>query len=172
MASYYKIRPTLAIPLAFTFLLFLILLCIALLLPAVPGEPIFVAIALFIVSYLLLEVLYRRVALLDEGLHIRKFLRGKELAWHEITHLGSVVLGAKVYLLLTTTRGFYILTNNYEKFTELLGYLRDKLGSEKTDESIQLILERPRNNNQPVLLAWITVVILLAVISGRLFSHK
>lgn len=168
MASSHKIRLALAIPLALTFFPLLILLFMSCMLPAFSGERIVLTLILLVDLYLIAEILCRRVDLQSEGLQIKRLLRSRELAWDEITHLGALRLGARIYLLLTTTRGFYILSNSYGRFPELLRYLSEKLGAGKTDEGICKLLEGPWKNNKPVYAAWLAVLVLSAVISGRL----
>lgn len=171
MLSSYRIRSALAIPLAFISLLLLVMLFVACFLPAFSGERLVVMVAFLLVSYSAVDAFCRRVSFKSEGIQIRRFLSSRELAWNEITHLGSLILGTKIYLLLTTTtsRSFYILSNNYDRFPELFRRLDEKLGTEKMDEGIRDLLEHPWKNNKPVYAAWFAVVVLLAVISGRLF---
>lgn len=170
MASCYKIRSALAIPLAVIFLLLTLLLFMACLLPAFRGEWIVLTAPFLLVSYLMGEIFSRRVVLKSEGLEIRRLFRSRKLVWDEITHLGHLVLGTKVYLLLTTTGGLYILSNNYDRFPELFLRLGEKLGSGKMDSGTHKLFGLSWKNSRPVYSAWVAVLILLAVVSGRLFN--
>ncbi len=170
MLQIHKIRRAIVVPLGAALFSLFVLLMLAWSVPSLPGERTVLTTLFIILGYLLLEVTSRQVTFRDEGVEFGKFLRQKELRWDDITHLGSVVMGAKVYILLTTTRGFYVLSNNYEGFTELLQCLRTNLASERVDKEISDLIERPRPNNKPVLSAWLVVAVVIAVIALRLFT--
>lgn len=84
--------------------------------------------------------------------------------------MGYLVLGTKVYLLLTTISGLYILSNNYDRFPELFSHLAEKLGPGKMDLGTHKLLGCSWKNSRPVYSAWVAVLILLAVVSGRLLN--
>ncbi len=170
MPQIHKIRSAIVAPLSAAVLALFVLLSLAWSAPSLPGERAVLTALFVVLAYLLLEVTSRQVNLRDEGLVIRKFLRKNELLWGDITHLGLVVMSAKVYILLTTTRGFYILSNNYEEFTELLQCLRTNLTNERVDKEIADLIERPHPNNKPVLSAWLILAVVIAVIALRLFT--
>ena len=170
MASCYKIRSALAIPLAVIFLLLTLLLFMACRLPLFRGEWIVVTTLLLLALYLMGEVFSRRIVLKSEGLEVRRLFHRREVAWEEITHMGYLVLGTKVYLLLTTICGLYILSNNYDRFPELFSHLAEKLGPGKMDSGTHKLFGRSWKNSRPVYSAWVAVLIFLAVVSGRLLN--
>ena len=169
MPQIYKIRRAIVIPLALSFLSLFVLLLRAWLFSSFPGERVALTAIFLLIGYLLLEVFSRRVSLGSEGLEIRKLMRNKELGWNDISHLGAVVMGAKAYLLLTTTRGFYILSNNYERFPELLRQFLANLNAEVIGEEISSLLANPLQNSQPVRSAWLMAVLMMAIMVLRLF---
>ena len=136
---------------------------------SLPGERIFLTVIFLLVGYVLLEVFSRQASLGSGGLEIRKFLRNKELGWDQITHLGSLVMGAKVYLLLTTTKGFYILSNNYERFPDLLCHLVENVKAERIGGEISSLVTNPRQNSGPIRSAWLMAVVMMVIMVLRLF---
>lgn len=169
MPQVYKIRRAIVIPLALSCLFLVVLLLRAWLFPSLPGERVVLTAIFLGVGYLFLEVLARQASFGNDVLQIRKFMRNKEFGWEEITHLGSLVMGVKVYLLLTTTRGFYILSNNYERFPELLRRLVEKLSAERIGGEVSLLMANPPKNNQPVRSAWLMAAVIMVIMALRLF---
>ena len=169
MSQIHRIRRAIVIPLALSFLALFVLLLHAWLFTAFPGERIVLTAIFLLVGYLLLEVFSRQVSLRSEGLEIRKFLRNKEFVWGEITHLGSLIMGSKVYLLLTTTKGFYVLSNNYEGFPDLLRHLVENLNAERIGSEISSLMANPRQNGGPVRSAWLMAVVMMVIMVLRLF---
>ena len=169
MSQRYNIRRAIIIPLALSLVFLFVLLLRAWLFPAFPGERIVLTAIFLLVAYLFLEVYSRQAALGSDGMAISKFMRSKSLGWDEITHLGSLVMGAKVYLLLTTTKGFYILSNNYERFSDLLSQLLANLQAERIGPEISGVVANPPQNSQPVRSAWLMAVVVMAIMALRLF---
>jgi hypothetical protein len=169
MSQIHRIRRAILIPLALSLMAIFVLLLNAWLRSSLPGERAVLTAVFLLVGYLFLEVISRQAALGSEGMAISKLMRLKELAWDEITHLGSLAMGAKVYLLLTTTKGFYILSNNYERFPDLLRYLADNIKAERLGGEISSLLAKPPENSQPVRSAWLMAVVMMALMVLRLF---
>lgn len=165
----FRIRKAIVIPLAVAVFSLAALLLFSLSSPSLPGERLVLTIIFLVVLYLFLEVFSRTVSLRTDEVEIKKFLRKKNLAWNDITHLGFVVINKKAYALLTTTKGFHILSNNYEKFPDLLYQMRGRLAEERVEEEIASLIERPMKNDKPVLSAWFMAMTIIAVISLRLF---
>lgn len=162
MPETYRIRSAIRIPLAIALLSIFILLFPVWLVSEIPGERVVMTSLFFFVIYLFVEVLFRRVKLGKEGVDIRKVLKKRFLRWDEVTHLGSMVMGSKAYILLTTTKGFYIISNNYERFIELLNELSDNLNDERVDKEVFDLIAHPLKNNKPVRSAWLLVFFIIA----------
>ena len=169
MSHIHKIRRAIVIPLALANSVLFVLLLRVWLFPSLPGERIVLTAIFLLMGYLLLEVFFRQGSFGSGGPEIRKVIRSKGLGWAEITHLGSLVMGSKVYLLLTTTRGFYILSNNYERFPDLLRGLVDNLHAERKGGEIDGLMANPPHNSQPVLSAWLMALVMMAIMVLRLF---
>ena len=165
----YRIRRAIIIPLGMAVFFLFFLLFLSRLLKFLPGET-FVLSAVFLFAlYFFLEVYSRQVSIWEGGVKIKKLLRKKELRWNEITQLGCVVMAKKVYVLLTTTKGFCILSNNYERFPDMLDHLSGPMDRERVEGEVLDLVQHPLKNDQPVRLAWFVVIIILAVVALRLF---
>lgn len=170
MESRYSIRRVFAVPLAILFLLLFALMPLVWLCPALPGERLIVTILFLVAGYMTLEALSREIIVGKDLLIIRKLFRRKEFEWREITHLGFLALGAKVYLLLTTTKGYYSISNTYEQFSDLGKNIQDRLGADRLEEGIPDFTINSFSNNKPVYSAWFAVLVFSAVFIWRFNS--
>ena len=167
MNSVYKIRKAFFIPFLAAVALLLALLILSLTAGAA-WEKILVAV-LFIISLMVAVESYERKFIFSEnGISMRKFFRTKTFTWPEITHLGVVVLRNKAYFLLTTTRGFYVLSNLLQDHTLLIRSIADKLGDEKVEPEVRNYLEHPVERMSLVVLTWMAAIILVAIIVTKL----
>jgi len=169
MSQVYKIKKAFITP----FIIAVVLLFVLLVLSFVSGQPwekILIG-ALFLITLIVAIESYEREILISEtGLRIKKFFREKKLTWAEITHLGVVVMRNKVYFLLTTTRGLFILSNLLEDHTVLIGHLANKLGDEKVEPEIKNYLEAPIERRSLVIITWIIVIVIIAIIVTKLLT--
>jgi hypothetical protein len=122
--------------------------------------------------FVFLEATRRFVVIGDEALQIGKFFKVRSLAWTEVTHVGCLILRSRVYLLLTTTRGFYILSNAYGRFSSLVGDLIAHLPSEniEVEEQARAQASRPTRNLSNAIAAWFAAAVLSGIVYLKLTS--
>lgn len=162
-ASVYKIRKAFVLPLAVIVVLLVILLAISIS-GGQSGKAAILAL-FFVVSFVVcLETLKREIVVADRGISWRKFFRRREFAWEEITHLGIVPIGKKVYFLLTTTKGFYFFSNLVENHASLIRTLLGKLGEEKVEMEVKNYLDHPVERTSLIVISWIAVLISVGLI--------
>jgi len=166
----YKTRMAIVIPFSLAVITLFTLWVISLLTSPLPYERLVIGALFFVAFFFFLETFFRNFVISSEGLVIRKFFRSKKLKWEEITHLGLLVLDRKAFALLTTTKGFHILSNNLSNFSEILRRIKEGLGDEKVDAQVASFIEHPLINNRPVRSAWLVVVITVAIIALRVYS--
>jgi len=89
-----------------------------------------------------------------------------------VTHVGCLILRSRVYLLLTTTRGFYILSNAYGRFSSLVGDLIAHLPSEniEVEEQARAQASRPTRNLSNAIAAWFAAAVLSGIVYLKLTS--
>lgn len=168
--SVYKIGRALLIPFTIDIFLFFILLLLSLFVSSSPTERVILFVIFIPFLYIFLELISRKVTTEENGIEIKKLFRKKVLGWEDITSVGAIVLQKKVYLLLTTTKGFHTLSNSYENFTALVQKIVDNVDKEKVEEEIQDLIEHPIKKISNVISAWVVVIILLGTIYIKL-SH-
>jgi hypothetical protein len=169
VSQVYKIKKAFIVP----FIVAVALLFVLLGLSLVNGqtwEKILLAALCVITLAIAVEAYEREFAVSEDGLRIKKFFRTKNFTWAEITHLGVVVMRNKAYFLLTTTKGFYMLSNLLQDHTLLIRHLADKLGDEKVEAEVKSYLEHPIERTSLMVLTWIALIIIVAVIVTKLIK--
>jgi len=160
----YTIRRAFVIPIGIDAFLLLSLFMMSLFVKGDTTERLVFAIFLIPALYLFLECLARRVAVADEGLSIRTLWRVKTATWAEITHVGCLCLHRKVYLLLTTVKGIFIVSNAYEEFPALAEEIVERVGSEKVEEEVRVQSGHSRSGIANIVWAWIAAAFMVGII--------
>src|SRR5271157_4793578 len=166
----YRIRRSFLFPFFVDFILLFFLLLLSYFLSGSKLERILLTAIFVPVLYVLFESSFRMVRTGDQGIMIRKFMRKKELRWEDITHIGALILRKRVYILLTTVKGFYILSNAYEKFSTLVSELVGHMDNEKVEEEVRKQIEHPAKNMSDIIMTWFTAVVLAGIIITKLFT--
>jgi hypothetical protein len=166
----YRIRRSFLFPFFVDFILLFFLLLLSYFLGGSKLERILLTAIFIPILYVLFESTFRMIQTGDQGIMIRKFMRKKELRWEDITHIGALILRKRVYILLTTVKGFYILSNAYEKFSTLVSELAAHMDNEKVEEEVKRQIEHPAKNMSDIIMAWFTAIVLAGIIIIKLFT--
>lgn len=162
--STYKTRKAFLIPLTLDTLLLSILLMVSFFTGSFPAETIVLVVILIPLIYLFAESLIRRTSVGEKGIKIKNLFREKKLEWEDITNVDSMIIRKKIYLLLTTTKGFHVLTNTYEKFTILAEDIVGRIDDDKVEIRVRDMVNNPVRRVADILMAWVAVVILATII--------
>jgi hypothetical protein len=84
--------------------------------------------------------------------------------------VGCVILRKRVYLLLSTARGFIILSNAYEDFSVLIRSIIEQVGPEKVEEEVRALGESPAKNPADIISLWFAGVVIFGLIILKLSS--
>jgi hypothetical protein len=168
----YRIRRSFIIPLAIDVLLLCILLVLSFAVKGTVTEKIVLTVFFTGSLLILLEALSRKIAINDGGASLKKFFKIKKLLWSDITHVGCLSLRSKVYILLTTKKGFFILSNAYEPFSALIRNIINHLDTEKieVEGEARAQMERPVENISDLVAVWIAAALLTAIIFIKFIS--
>jgi hypothetical protein len=109
------------------------------------------------------------VTVTDEGVTLRKLFRKKELTWGDITHVGHLILRKKVYILLTTVKGFQIVSNAYENFSGLVKDFCDHVDKEQVEEGLRGQIENPIRDSANIVATWIAALVMLGIIVTKFY---
>ncbi len=165
---FYGVRRALLIPLGLDVVLLFGLLTNALLLKGGTAEKVVFALFFVPALALFLAACRRRVAVAEDGLVIRRFWGDKAFAWDEITHVGCLALHRKVYLLLTTVEGFFIVSSVLEEFPALAEEIITHVGPERIEEDCRLQAGRAVTRLAAIAPAWIAAAALIGIILLKL----
>ena len=160
----YTIRRAFLIPLGVDAFLLLCLFVISWLPQGSTTERLVFAFFFFPSGYLFLECFFRRVTVDDGGIVLRRLWREKGVSWEEITHVGGLSLHKKVYILLTTVKGFFIVSNTYGGFPELTEEIVSHVDLTKVEEEVRLQAGRSPSGIAHIVMAWIAAVFMVGII--------
>jgi hypothetical protein len=168
----YRIRKSFVIPLTIDCILLFVLMAMAWLDRSPSLERGVITVFFLLALFVLIEAARRGIAISDEGLKINKFFKIKNLLWTDITHIGCLVLRSRVYILLTTTKGFHILSNAYEGFPRMVGDLLGHIPADtiEVEAEARAQCENPVRNTADLIAVWVAAVVLAGIICVKLFS--
>jgi len=166
----FKIKKVFLVAFSVDVVLLCLLLLLSLFFKGSSLERLVLAVIFITALLIFLESLSRKVLTGDQGILIRKFLREKKLLWGDITQVGMLVMRNRVYLLLTTTKGFHILTNAYGEFSGLLREIADHVEREKIDDEVRNQIEHPVKKISDVVSTWFAAAVLVAIIVFKIIT--
>ena len=166
----FKIQRALLIPFAISVALLFVLLCLSWFFKGSTIERIVLTAAFVPTLLLFVEAAGRMAAAGDGSLIIRKWLKKRDLRWEDITHVGCLTIRRKVYLLLTTTKGFHILSNAYGRFPALVKTIVDHVGPDKAEEEARRQIENPLKSISDPVSMWVAAVVIAAIIVLKILS--
>ncbi len=166
----YTIRRAFLIPLGVDVFLLCALFVISMLPQGSATERLVFAIFFVPSLYVFSECFLRRVTVDENGVAIRKLLREKRVPWEGITSVGSLSVHKKVYLLLTTVKGFFIISNAYGGFSDLVEEIVSHVDSDRVEEEVRLQAGRSRSGIAHTALAWTASVFMVGIILMKMFG--
>jgi tetrahydromethanopterin S-methyltransferase subunit F len=165
---HYGIRRAFLIVLGLDAFLLFFLLMASLVMKENTMEKIVLMLFFLLTLVLFLECLLRRVTVMDEGLVIRKLGRRKALLWDEFTRVGYLVLHRKVYLLLTTVKGFFVISNAFEEFPRLVEDIAARVESDRVEQDVRLQAGRCLTGIANIVAAWVAALLMTVMILMKL----
>ncbi|MCX5853197.1 MAG: hypothetical protein NTZ24_01175 [Deltaproteobacteria bacterium] len=166
----FKIKKAFLVAFSVDVVLLCLLLLLSLFFKGSSLERLVLAVIFITALLIFLESLSRKVLTGDQGILIRKFLRDKKLLWEDITQVGTVVMRKRVYLLLTTTKGFHILTNAYGEFPGLLREIADHVERERIDDEVRNQIDHPVKKISDIVSACFAAAVLVAIIVFKIIT--
>jgi hypothetical protein len=127
----YRIKSSFLIPLGLDVVLLLVLLGWSVLGSGTYTERVVLGVFFLLALAVFAEAVSRNVSADGEGISIRKFFRGTRLLWPEINYAGTLIMRGKAYILLTTTKGYHVLSSAYGNYEKLVDHMVRHLDAEK-----------------------------------------
>jgi hypothetical protein len=160
----YRIRKAFLVPLGVDAFLLCVLFVISMLMQGSATERLVFAIFFVPSLYVFFACLLRRVTVDGERIVIRKLLREKGVSWEGITHVGGLSMHNKVYLLLTTVNGFFIISNAYGGFSDLTAEIVSRVDRTRVEEEVRLQAGRSPSGIVHAALAWTAALFMVGII--------
>lgn len=164
----YKIKLPFVIPFGLAVCLLFVLLVMSFFYRQSVAETVVLAVLLCAALPVLFEISNRVVIVEAAGLTVRKFLRVRTIPWENINQAGLLTVRRKTYLLLTTRKGFYILSNSYGDFIRLVRDITDHVPPDRVEAEVRQQLEDPLINRGGVFSIWLAVILMTALIIMKL----
>ncbi|MBA4422336.1 MAG: hypothetical protein C0390_04430 [Syntrophus sp. (in: bacteria)] len=165
----YTIKKALLIVLGLDAFLLFCLLLIALLLEGDAMERLVFTLFFLPTLLLFLECYFRRVTVAKAGMAIRKLGRTKAFPWGEITRVGCLTVRRKVYLLLTTVKGLFIISNAFEGFSKLVEEIVARVEPERVEEDVRPQAASAKAGIATIFPAWVAAVFMMVMILMKWF---
>jgi hypothetical protein len=160
----YMIRKAFLIPLGVDVSLLFCLVVISLLPQGSAVERLVFTIFFIPSLYIFFECLYRRVTVNEGGIAIQKLWRKKWVPWEGITHVGGLSIHKKVYILLTTVQGFFIVSNAYGGFSALTEEIVSHVDPQKVEDEVRLQAGRSPSGIVHIAMAWLAAAFMVGII--------
>lgn len=164
----YRIRRAFLVPLGVDALLLLCLFILSLAQGSTTERLVF-GLFFFPALYLFLECLFRRVTLDDGGMVIRKLWRTKGFSWEDITHIGGLSVHKKVYILISTLKGFFIVSNGYEGFSALTEEILSRVAPDRVEEDVRTQAGRYPPGIAHAAMAWVAAAFMVGIIVMKIW---
>lgn len=168
---YYTIRKALLVILGLNAFLLFCLFLISLFTNGNAMEKFILILFLLPAVVLFIECLLRRITVTEEGLVMRKLGRHHQLSWDDITRVGYLILHRKAYLLLTTVKGFFVISNAYEGFSNLVTEVVTHVQPERVEQDVHPQAGLSLKGNNTIIAAWFAAALMMAMIFIKIAAH-
>ena len=164
----FRIRRNFLLALGLACLLLIALLTLCIVQQESTGKILILAVIMVPVLTLFAASWRREIRLDDQAITARRLLRPKRIALDAVTTVETVRVRRRVFVSISTEEDFLILSNNYDRFGELLARLCELLPESKISEETRALLsDLPRKSND-IFSVWLAVLVLLLILYVQL----
>jgi len=160
----FRVRRAFLIPLSLLVVLMLALLLTSL----VQGQPrakvAILAVILLPVVTLLVESLFRRIAVSTEGVVAHKLLRDKQVPFEQVTAVDLVQVRKRAFITLSRSDDFLIISNAYERFPELVRLLLERAPSAAVTPETRTQGENAPVKSSDIVSCWLAAVLVAFIL--------
>lgn len=164
----YGIRKMFLLPLAIDTALVFVLAITVFLGGGRPVEKGALTVILVVLICLLIDSLFRKTEVGADGIVIKRFMKTRGIAWDEITNIDAMVLRKKAYLLLTSTKGFHVISNNLSDFPGLVSAVFERTDDEKIEPAARKLVTLSVRRMSDIILLWLACGLLLLIMWYKL----
>lgn len=160
----YRIKNSFLIPLGLDVFLLLVLFLWSVLGAGTVTERMVLGVFFLLALAVFTESVSRKVTADEEGITIRKFFRPTRLLWREINYAGTLIMRGKAYILLTTAKGYHVLSSAYGHYEKLIAGMVRHLDAERVEETLCAQVDQPVRGRSDAASAWFAAVVILGIL--------
>lgn len=127
-----------------------------------------VSILVFVFIIFAFNNLLRKVCIFDDGVSIFSITGKKVIPFNEITTVDGISLGRRQYISITHKKKTSLIPNSFRDFPEILVSIKNLVPEDMVGQGLKDIESFPLSRTGDTIGAWITVIILAAILATRL----
>jgi len=113
----------------------------------------------------------RRIKITADSITIGSFVGSKTIARADITALDGLSVGSRQFISLIVGKRSYLIQNSYNNFTGIMDALSAMVPPEHIKEGFTNIRRDPVSRSGDTIAAWLTVAILVTIITFKYLPH-
>ncbi len=168
MEQVYKIKNSLRIPMAIALLLSIPVFYDIFSKGIARQHLIIVGILVFVFLIFALNNLLRKVCIFEDRLSFFSIAGKKVVPFNEITSLDGISLGRRQYISITHKKKTSLIPNSFRDFPKILVTIKNLVPENMVGQGLKDIESFPLSRTGDTIGAWITVIILAAILATRL----
>jgi hypothetical protein len=135
------------------------------------GHIILIVILMLFFYLMAINNLIRRVAIREDSITIGNFMGRKTVAREDITALDGLSVGQRQFISLIVGKRSHLIQNSYSDFTGIMDTLSGMVPEDHIKEGFTRIRQNPLTRSGDTIAAWLTVAILMTIITFRYLPH-
>ena len=112
--------------------------------------------------------LLRKAMVTDDRIIVYNIFGKKNLPIEDITFLDGLTIGSRQFISINTKGKNILVPNSFNEFSKLAQVLSGFVEEEKVGDGLRYIMKHPLKRSTDTITAWVTVLILCAILYVRL----
>ncbi|WP_020677305.1 hypothetical protein [Geopsychrobacter electrodiphilus] len=162
--QHFRIRRNFLLALGLTGLLLIVLLLLCIIQKEATGKTLILAAIMLPVLGLFAESWRRQISFSADQIIARRLFRTKVIPLADITSVDTVRVRRRVFVSISTEADFLILSNNYEKFGQLVTQLLERLPDTVISDETRELADNLPNKSNDLFSIWLAVIVLILIL--------
>lgn len=135
------------------------------------GHIILIVLLMLFFYIMAINNIIKRVTITDDNVTIGNFLGRKSIPRTDITALDGLSVGQRQFISLIVGKRSHLIQNSFADFPGMMDALRVMVPAEHIKEGFTQIRQNPLTRTGDTIAAWLTVAILVTIITFRYLPH-
>lgn len=135
------------------------------------GHIILIVILMLFFYIMAINNILKRVTITADSVTIGNFLGRKSIAGTDITALDGLSVGQRQFISLIVGKRSHLIQNSFADFAGMMDALRAMVPGDHIKEGFEQIRQNPLTRTGDTIAAWLTVAILVTIITFRYLPH-